>query len=841
MEFADEFKELVQLDREQKIHWWESARFLSMRYANLMADQSPRYTKQPGQRAKDLRELLPNEMPGIAESYINAVLDSIDMPNTPHDCLAILLEWVNANTPLRETFPDLQFMRAYLLEQLDRLNESELVLHQIVKSFPAHQAALYRLAQIAEQQADIPAAEEFYSKCIEVSPGHYGSSEAVIRLASRNGKPTIDFQKRLLRTYPYNATYAYNVAMDLATNQSKSDGDEFYLQNKPYMPEAKFHSLRARMLLETDRKDEAIRYLDQNEPRVDDQLDYISCWVRIDYLVDKNEFPQAIELLEKMNEQWPYDSEIVDQLIRLKREINMLDAKLYARKLLSEGCHVFVVAYVFLQNESKAADSAIDILNQVPIDCRDAIAHQLVEAIQQTAEPHEQIALMKFCQERLPHLHEIRHTLAYTLRHCDRSEEAVTVAKSLLAEQPDNPQWLEVVGNCYEGYDNEKCLEYLEKSFEITGRADTLVQIGRNQADSSRIESEETFWEVLKLDPYNTVAMTNLFWVHNVRSPKLWSSIENALNANGAADIQCEYFLLTAKIVAEYLRQPLPDHWFKAAVYRAKEIAESGGFGDEPERLGVTLMQWWRCWRSDEQTLASGQEITRAANEKWIPNRPAGFTVAQATCLEEEDLESLFDYLTKMRGVDTETHDDEFPERISREVDEMEFAMQDARWDDAKIFANRAISMFDESIGTDSRLLVVQRLIDAENQGNLFDRLARMIPAELGARQLTQMTGCLIIAIGLLLYIKLQDWLGVSGQVALVGSVAPLLSIASGYFLIRNFKAGRRLKEIEQSDEVTNLAVGEDTETSATEPQSEFDTDAAEVVETEDKRELVNV
>ena len=800
MEFSDDFKELIQLDKDRKIHWWESARLLGMRYSNLMADQSPRYTRQPGQKATDLQELLPTDMPGIAESFVTTVLDSIDMTRTPHDCLVVLLQWVNATTPRREQFPDLQFLRAYLLEQLDRLNESELVLHQIVENFPANQSALYRLAQIAEQQADLGAAEEFYNKCITVSPGHYGSSEALIRLASRTGKPTVDLEKKLLQTYPYNANYVYNVAMSMSKEQTVAAADKFYLDHESNMPADRFHSLRARMLFESDRQEEAIKYLDRNEPSADGKLDYLSSWVRIDYLVQhKQQFEPAITLLEKMGEQWPYDEELIDQLIRLKREINMLDAKLYARKKLSEGCPVFVVCYVFLQDENNPADAAIEILNQVPIDCRDSVAEQLVDAIQQTSEHPEQIKFMQFCQERLPHLHRIRHVLAYTLQICNRNEEAVQVATALLEEQPNNPHWLELIGNCYQGYDNEKCLEYLEKAFEITGRADTLVQIGRNQSEKSRSDSEETFWEVLKLDPYNTVAMTNLYWVHNVRLPKLWSLIESALHAKGAADIQCEYFLVTARIIAEYLNQPLPVEWFDAAMIRAKDVAQYGGFGDEPERLGLSLMQWYGCWSSDEQTLATGQEIVRAANEKWIPNRPNGFTFEQVTCMEPEEMLSMFDYLTKMRGGDPNVRNNEFPDRIATEIDELESAMQSGCWEDAEIFAKRAIAKFDETVGRDNRLMVVQRLIDAENKGGLFDRINLRIPAELTAYQVVQITGCGLVAIGLAAYLALQFWLELSPQIALLACATPLMILASGYFAKLHLGASARLKQIEQS------------------------------------------
>lgn len=802
LEFGDDFKQLALLDADRKIHWWESARFLSMRYANLMADQSPRYTKQPGQKAKDLQELLPAEMPGIAEAYVKTVLESIDMPSSPHDCLVVLLQWVNAKTPRREKFPDLQFLRAYLMEQLDRLNESELVLRQIVSDFPANQAALYRLAQIAEQQADLNAAEEFYHKCIEVSPGHYGSSEALIRLAGRTGKPTVELEKRLLQTFPYNASYVYNVAISLTKEQSVPAADQFYLDHESNMPQDRFHSLRARMLFESGRQEDAIEYLDKNEPNNDGKLDYISSWVRIDFLVQQEQYEPAIELLEKMGAQCPHDTELIDQLIRLKRELNMLDAKLYARKKLSEGCPVFVVCYVFLQDEKNPAEMAIEILNQVPIDCRDNVAEQMVEAIQQTSEHGEQLILMRFCHERLPHLHRIRHVLANTLQVCGLNEEAVQVAKALLDEQPNNPHWLELIGSCYQGYDNEKCLEYLGKAFEITGRADTLVQIGRNQSEASQQDSEKTFWEVLNLDPYNTVAMTNLFWVHNVRSPKLWSFIEPALNAKGAANIQCEYFLITAKIVAEYLKQPVSIEWFYAAVTRAKDITQHGGFGDEPERLGVSLMQWWSCWRSDEHALATGQDISRAGNEKWIPIRPDGFILEQTVCMQEEDMESMFDYLTKMRSQDPEVRDREFPERIASEIDELELAMQSGRWKDAKIFANRAISKFDETVGNDDRLMVVQRLIDAENNGGLFDRINLKIPANLTAYQVVQIMGCGLVAIGLAAYLAFQFWLELSPQIALLASVTPLMILTSGYFARMHMRASSRLKAIEQTTEI---------------------------------------
>ncbi len=292
-------KQLVHLDFDLQLLWWQSVRVLSLRVANLLNDQTVLFNRKNAHRANALKALLPTNVPGVAECYVLEFLEDFQCQNHPHDCLQVLLEWVDQLATNQDDYARLCFQRAYLLEQLGRFNESEDQLKRIVEIHPAHYASFYRLGQISLSRDDVLQARSYFSQCLAVSPGNNGSLESLLEIAEYLEEDTLDLRVRLWQLQPYSHSSIYDVAAAFVKKLGAEAGHKFIDDQHSYFDASRFPIMKARLLIATEQHDQALAIV---SAMPNEGPDYSADWIRVDCALANEDYQAVVDQVVKMLE-----------------------------------------------------------------------------------------------------------------------------------------------------------------------------------------------------------------------------------------------------------------------------------------------------------------------------------------------------------------------------------------------------------------------------------------------------------------------------------------------------------------------------------------------------------
>ena len=798
-EFAasEPFHELKTLTTQNKVHWWQTARFVAYSFYTLMNDNSAGMNAPPTKRSVTLAEILPDQIPGIPELFVTEVFDSIDVTQAPLTSQRVLHEWAGRQTPNKLNYPTLRFELAYLVECMGQLNDSEAALREIVQRHPAYSGALYRLGQICERRGDLLAAEKFYDQCIEACPGHWGSLNQLCEVSSKTGHKEVERKLDRLKCHPYNATFIGGISQAISRLESPEAGHQFVDEQEDKFESGRFHIFKARLFYTSGRHDEALALLDRHDDPAD--LDYSAAWLRIHCGLDKGEYESLVPLLERMSEKWPLDQETIEQHARVLREISTDRAKTFAKEKLLAGSHIYLLAYICLQNEATPAALAQSMVETVDEADRASLAGQLGAAIRSAATNNECIKFLRYCHDQFPHLRQLRVWLAYDYCDADQAAEGKVVAEQLLAEQPDNPEYLELAGYCLQGLDIGKAVDYLQQAYSVTGKVDTLAEIGRaHQIAGNRSEAKKVLRETLNVDPYNTTAMTNLMWCFNDQSPSIWFAACRAIESPGAAALDVEQFLVSAAQLARTKQMELPTQWLKAAVERAELICDNGGFQDEQFQLSIMLQQWLANWQPANSSNGSSQ-----SQPCWIPAVPNDYDCKRDTGKTYAEIESLAFKLTQpvaySNGVTLIAED-----AITSMATVGENYVQENDLANAALCFRQACRNFDSTVSRQARLHVVQRLVDVESGGSMLDRLNRFVPGDQRTNLLYVLYGAVAVPF-VILHFLLNRQFGLSTTMSsqiMVGAICVVLAL---WHFARGDQAAKRLEKIQQERDLQDM------------------------------------
>ena len=798
-EFAssEPFNELKTLTTQNKVHWWQTARFVAYSFYTLMNDNSPGMNAPPAKRSAALAEILPDELPGIPELFVTEVFDSINVMHAPLASQQVLFEWADRQTPNKENYPTLRFELAYLIECMGQLNDSEAALREIVKRHPAYSGALYRLGQICERRGDLLAAEKFYDQCIEACPGHWGSINQLCEVSSKTGHKDIERKLARLKCQPYNAGFISGVAHAIGRLESPEAAHQFIDQHEDKFEPGRFHIFKARLYYSSHRHGEALALLDQHDDPED--LDYSAAWLRLHCGLDSGEFESLVPLLERMSEKWPHDDETTEQHARVLREISMDQAKTFAKEKLLSGSRIYLLAYICLQNEATPAALAKSLVETVEQVDRASLAEQFGSAIRSAATNSECIEFLEYCNDQFPHLRQLRVWLAYDYCDADRATNAKAVVEQLLVEQPDNPEYLELAGYCLQGLDIGKAVDYLQEAYSVTGKVDTLVQIGRaHQIAGNRSEAKKVLRETLEVDPYNTTAMTNLMWCFKDQSPRIWFAACKAIESPGAAALDVEQFLVSAAQLARTKQMELPTQWLKAAVERAESICDNGGFRDEPYQLCIMLQQWLAKWQLTDPSSASD-----LSEPRWVPAQPNEYDFKRDTGKTRDEIERLAFKLTQpvaySNGVTQIAKDG-----IESMAMLGENYVQENDLANAALCFRQACRNFDSTVPRQTQLAVVQRLVDVENGGSMLDRLNRFVPGDQRTNLMYVLYGAVAVPF-VILHFLLNRQFGLSTTMSSQIMVGAICVVLASWHFARGGQAGKRLEKIQQEHDLQNM------------------------------------
>lgn len=718
-EATDAFQTLLRLQRESKMHWWHSVKLLVLRCRNLALDVSLDSAGDVD-RIAALRTLLPENPPGVAENFVEQFLQQVTLGELSLAFRQSILDWIDRVTTRLNHYPNLRFERAFLVESLNRLNDAEAELRAVASDHPCFSGAFYRLGQIAEQRSAWETAANLYRDCLKVKPGHWGALNRLWSLSDRISQSDGEIATAFWKAYPYACGNISRVAEEIHVNQSPEAAHAFLDLHADKIEPSRKHMLHARLYYRGGQYRKAIEILDAGFNEAD--RDYGAEWLRCRCLIELKDYEVLADALRRIDQRWPGDPETLDQLARTLRMLNLSDAKEFSRNKMVAGNSIYVLAYVCLQDESDPFAVAMSILDDLDESCRAANAEQLSEAMEELGYAQPNLEFAKHCADRYPANTQFRVRLMNQYSAASSYEEAVEVGETLLKENPDNPEYLSQLAYCYQTTDADKGLDYLERSYNITGKVDSLVDLGRAQVNAEKqAAGRETLWRALSIDPVNTYAMANLLWFFDDVRSDLWKNIELSLETKAAQQQDMSYFTVLAYSFAKEHKRRLPIGAFTAGVARGKSVMEYGGSRSERLGLGVFLQDCLASWSKPNQTHVPHQ------TDESLPLLPPGF------CFEDRTGSTVNEIITLANRLCNHGEDESGAVVTAQQA--VEFHRESANeylvksnFEAAIPCLRRCIENFDDTIGRDEQLTLVIRLTDCENGGNVYEALTKYFP-----------------------------------------------------------------------------------------------------------------
>ena len=545
-----ELREVKEADRQHAFTWMHSAELLSLEIGNLLSDRSDSMKNNIELRLKKLDELLPGKVAGIGELFAEHLLGTTNFEWAEPNVIKRILDWTEKIAPLSKQYPDLEFYRAYLMENLSQFNRSEEILNQIIRDHPAYVSAWYRLGQLYSQRNELPRAWSMFEKSIALQPGHYGALCELSRLAPQvHPERVVEFVDLLAKRFPYSQQCALDAAVARIKGTDTQAAIEQLQRQKKQLGESKYATTSARLLFDAGKDVEALQQITNVEIDPEDQ--YAANWIRVDCYVQQNNLNAANKCLDELESHSPDDGSVIDQKVRLLRAKSMDRAVDYAQKKIQDGHALSILAYVTLAEGSNRYQRARAAVESVDKKFQDATATAYYQGLSELSDGEAMLSFLQYCHKQFPHLTDLSESLVYQLGTNGKTKESVKVAEALYKKDPDDPRTIGLLGWAVQDIDAKKSISLLRKEFELTDSVETLSRLGRGYQISGKDKlAKETYRKVLLRNPNHTVAMTNLMFRYGQNDKKMLECIVDTIE-KGMVGRSDQYFLV--QVLRTYL------------------------------------------------------------------------------------------------------------------------------------------------------------------------------------------------------------------------------------------------------------------------------------------------
>lgn len=617
--------DLLKEDNEGRLAWLDSVRFRSLMLRKaILGIVGKEFGEEQG--VSCLQMALPGEnMPGIPEIYARSLLESLEGIPVDGDTARTLLDWIHQRCPNSRAHADLEFTRAWLLEQSGKLNLAEGVLKELIRIHPAYAPAWYRKGAIASSRNDFAMAVSHLNQAISIQPSLAGALEELVRLAEYlNDETAMVYREKMAALTPYSVSKRYLVALATGRKANSADAAIDYMQKHESLMGSNGQALMvARLYADFGQHQEALKCLEGNSPSPKSQR--IADWIRVDCLVEEDRFGEALGILERMLDREPDDDDVADQLVRVLRQISPEKSRVFCEEKLKAGHALPLFAFVAATAAPDPAQFAIVLLPDVPEKKRAAVATSFSRALSGAEHLKSLMKYLHWISSEMPQLVDLQELYSVRLNMQGRDREATAIAKKLLERSPDDPRWLRLMGIVIQDYDAKQSVKYLEKEFAITGSAETLTRLARgHQLAGAKDKARDYYYRALALHSYDSLAISNLVLMLNDSSPQLYEYACGAMERGNGVDDQ--YFLIVCVMLAKKLGRPMPHCWFSLAVRRMEMVQAEGGFLDERKKLKRALGAWTAVRPADSGTIGYRSTLSdRLAarflwpGHKWIP------------------------------------------------------------------------------------------------------------------------------------------------------------------------------------------------------------------------------
>ena len=619
----DKFQALPELvavkntDPHCGMNWQQSAELLVLEIGNLLYSKFEDASARQDDLVTRLDLLLPSKVAGIGEQFAEHVVDSLNFAETGTRVIQRLLDWLKQIAPESSRYPNLEFNRAYLIEQMGQFNQSEEILNQLIRDHPCYVGAWYRLGQIYSQRSQRLRAWEMFEKCLTLQPGHWGSIQELTQLA-----PVVhpELEKkcvlRLAKLMPYSQQQLYRAANACANEGTFKDGLVFLEKCKNRLGESRHSTLAARFLTDHQQFDEALAMVDSAE--IAKQDEQAAWWVKVDCFVQKDDFDEAAKWLDLLEQENPEDTSVIDQKTRLLRLKDPQQAKEYATEKFVEGPPLTILAYVALDGQARPLSAAKRMLNAAKPESKDAAALAIHQALKECASGDAIAKYLQYCHQELPHLTSLSTALVYHYGGTNQNKAAAAVAKSLHESDPENPEWLALLGWAVQDHDAVASIKYLKEAIKSTNSVDSMAQLARGyQLVGNDVLAQRTYEDVLKQNPNYSTALCNLMLRYKRSDEKISAMVMDTIEKRlvGPSD---QYFLVQAVYLAKKRKIQLPVQWLSLAMERLERFNYEVPFRDEKTFLERAIYQWSRVRPNDGATTKISS-LDKLLSYVWWP------------------------------------------------------------------------------------------------------------------------------------------------------------------------------------------------------------------------------
>ncbi len=623
-----ELKELNKADHAREFSWRQSVAVLSIQVRSLLFDQSKKFVTESTARVEALKKLLPVQPPGIPETYAEVLLQQVPLEYSTKRIIQTVYDWIETVAPRAQRYPNLVFQKAYMLEQLLKLTEAEAVLQELVANHPCFVAGWYRIGQLQTQRTDYQAAWDTFEKCLEIQPGHFGAMDQLTRLADQIGSDQgKNYAAMLARRLPYDKSYLYDSAFSFKQGEDCAPAIVELEKSRSRIGESAHAIICGRLYCDARQHESALATIEKAHigPIDQDHAD----WISIDSLVQLERFKEAEAYLVRLEEKHPEDRGVVDQRIRLLRIEDPQAAAQYASKKIRAGYAMAILAYVELQNERAPAKHAIEVLESIEVvNHRTSAAEAYYEALNDLQNSQQTLRFLEYCDKNLPHLTALRRVYVYALGTNQNHKKAIKVARALHAFEPDNPQWLSLLGWAVQDKNPKESIELLKQELAMTDSVDTLAQLARGyQLAGDDTEALATYELVVNRNPNHAIALTNMIVRYKQSDQRMLDLVKDTISKSmvGASD---QYFLVQAVKLARQHGTQLPTQWIGLALDRLNRLQVEAPFADEKVLLRRAVCVWLENWSTPSTDHKFGileKQISKHIwpRQKWIPAKPA--------------------------------------------------------------------------------------------------------------------------------------------------------------------------------------------------------------------------
>ncbi|MBU2705102.1 tetratricopeptide repeat protein [Zooshikella marina] len=540
-----------------------------------------------------LKKCLPADLPGHKPFSLLCFNQALERGDLSRQANYLLYEWQSAAMKNGQWRYDIAFDIAFFKECAGYLNDAEQMYQTIIQQMPGYAGAYYRLAQILDKKGELQLAMHWYTKSIEIAPLSPGAISRMLDVYHDNQlyeKAALCAQK-LLDLHPYSFNYIEQVLRYLAYNDSVKVALQQLEDYEVYLSPSAKAAIAARLYLIEDNFQQAADQLATINQRQGltrhVMVSEVRCYIGLE------KYEQALNTIHNALEYEPEDEWFINTKLQVLEKTNSTQRYTFIEHCIKQQVitnNILSSWYEYHKHDN--SETLFDWLQQQPEDAAYRCARYLEHVFIDHNELQKRLDLLYFGSRYFTHYDYFKRTLVYWLINQNKYDEAVQITKTLLAQQPDEPENHLLLGRIYTDQGNVSvAFQHLNRAYDMTGWVDALVHIGRaHHSEGNTRLAIDTYKNVLEKDPLHDLALNNLFILHYEPTqlyPYFYRTIDHQIGH------ETQYFLVNAARCAVEVKQPLPTNWLPMALHRFNELFHEPPFADEKTQLAKLIYRYY--------------------------------------------------------------------------------------------------------------------------------------------------------------------------------------------------------------------------------------------------------